>query len=192
MSYGKYRIGILSVADYTAVEEVGFSNAMNDFPMLLGPLALYDSLTNLMYPWGRHPTTGEPLFVTEVDRYTGQITQNGINSMGGWATPEKDSSPMATLVSAQVTNAAILNSIHGDDDYFVLGVISPDLNGDDLPPALQPFDANAPIGASHKTDLRNFLVSTLGFSANPVDNWFTANPDATPWDFGEAFKDFIQ
>jgi len=192
MSYGKFRVGILSVADYTAADEVGFCNAMQDYPMVLGPLALYDTLTNLMKPWGRHPTTDEPLFVTEVDRYTGQITTNGINSQGAWATPEKDSSPMATLVSAQVTNAGVLADIHADADYFFLGVINPDMNGDPLPPALEPFDADVPMQTSHKTDLIDFCINTLGLPSGGVNNWFTNNPNATPWDFANDFKEFIQ
>lgn len=191
MSYGKFRIGVLSVADY-ASELPGFCNVGDDFPFEVGPLALFDTLTNLMKPWGRDPATGLPLYVTEVDRYTGQITTHGIVSQGAWATPEKDSSPMATLVSGQVTNAAILQSIHTHVDYFVLGVLNPDMRGDPLPPALEPYDADVPMQSGHKADLRDFCVNTLALPAGGVDNWFAANPDATPWDFAHAFKDFIQ
>ena len=188
--YGKYLVGILSVADYTS-EKAGFCNAQKDFSFEVGPLALFDTLTNLMRPWGRDPATDLPLYVTEVERYTGTITQNGINSQGTWATPEEDSSPMATLVSAQVTAAGVLQNIHAHADYFIVGVVDPDLNGEELPPVLQPFSADVPMQSGHKADLRDFCVNTLGLPAGGVDNWFTDNPEATPWDFGYAFKDFI-
>jgi hypothetical protein len=190
MSYGRFRVGILSVADYTS-EHPGFCNAIEDFPTVLGPLALYDTLTNFMKPWGRHPTTGEPLFVTTVDRYTGQVTTHGVNSQGAWATPEKDSSPMATLVSAQVTNAGILSTIHAHADYFVLGVKDPDMNGDALPPALEPYSADVPMQSGHKADLSDFCINTLGLPSGGVNKWFTDNPNATPWDFANDFKEFI-
>lgn len=187
--YGKFKVGILSLADYTI--ESPFSNVMKDFEFTIGAVALYDTLTNLAHPWGRHPVTGDPLLVTEVDRYTSQITSHGVNSMSGWATPEKNSLPMATLVEAQVTRTAILQSIHAHADYFILGVFNPDLRGDPLPSSLEPYDAKVPMGTSHKNDLISFCINTLGLPSIPTNTWFTDNPTATPWDFGKAFKVFI-
>jgi hypothetical protein len=191
MSYGKFRLGVISKAEYDS-EGVGYSTVQEDFPFEIGPLAFYDTLSNLAKPWGRHPTTGEPLLVTEVDRYTSTITQHGVNSSSAFATPTKDSVPAACIVVAQVTNQATILDIDNAAKHFVLGVDGPqDLHGEDLPAGLLPYQFDEPFPSARWDELRAGLIA-LGLSASAIDNWRSNNPDATPRDFGEAFKDFIE
>lgn len=190
MSYGKFRIGVISKAEYDS-EGVGYSTVAEDFPMEIGPLAPYDTLSGLMKPWGRHPDTGEPLYVTEVDRYTGTITQEGVNSTSAFATPTVDTVPAACIVVCQVTAASVISAIDAANKHFVLGIDNPDLSGDPLPPALEPYDWDVAFPPARWTQLRNSLVA-LGLDAEIIDDWHDANPDATPREFGEAFKRFIK
>jgi len=79
-SYGKFRAAILSKAVY-GTDGVGYSTVMEDYPLVLGPDAVYDQVDILMKPWGRD-TNGYPLFINEsgVDRWTATITQHGVVS----------------------------------------------------------------------------------------------------------------
>ena len=189
--YGKFKAAIISRAEYDS-EGVGYSTVMEDFPMVLGPLAVFDQIDIQMKPWGRDPATQLPLFVNEinVDRWTGTVTQNGVVSSSAYITPVEDSVPPACIVITQVTNAAILGTIDQAATHFVLGVENPDLNGDVLPAGLLPYDWDVTFPPARWTELRNSLVA-LGVDANTIDTWHSNNPDATPRDFGEAFKQFI-
>lgn len=189
--YGKFRAAIISRAEYDS-EGVGYSTVMGDFPMILGPLAVFDQIDIQMKPWGRDPATQLPLFVNEagVDRWTGTVTQDGVVSASAFATPIKDSSPPGCIVITQVTNAGILASIDQAAIHFVLGVENPDLNGDALPAGLLPYDWDVTFPPARWTELRDGLVA-IGLDAGDVDTWYSNNPDATPRDFSIAFKQFI-
>lgn len=191
-TYGKYKVAIISKAEYDS-EGVGYSTVMEDFPMALGPLAVFDQIDIQMKPWGRDPATGLPLFINEanVDRWTSAITQDGIVSLSAFATPAKDTIPGACIVIAQVTdNIPILSAIDGHNKHRILGIDNPDLTGDSLPPALQPFDFDVTFPPARWTVIRNGLV-TLGMNPEIIDDWKTDNPDATPRQFGKAFNNFI-
>ena len=191
MAYGKYRAAVISKAEYDS-EGVGYSTVQEDFPVILGPLAVYDQVDILMKPWGEDPATGLPLFVNEsgVDRWTGTITQDGINSSSAYATPTKDTIPAACITIVQVTAASVLLAIDNAAKHFVLGVDDPDLNGDPLPAGLMPYEFDAPIQANRWTELRDAMV-VLGVDADLIDKWKSNHPDATPRDFAEVFKEFI-
>ena len=190
MSYGKFKAAVISLAEYTS-EGVGYSTVQEEFPMIVGPLAFYDHLSGLAKPWGRHPDTGDPLIVTEVDRYTSTITQDGVNSSSAYATPTVDTVPAACIVIVQVTDASVLAAIDGAAKHFVLGIENPDLNGDPLSAALEVYDWDVTFPPARWTELRDALVG-LGMDAATIDGWHTANPEATPRDFGEAFRAFIR
>ena len=189
--YGKYRAAIMSRAEYDS-EGVGYSTVMEDYPAIIGPLAVFDQIDIAMKPWGRDPATQLPLFVNEtgVDRWTGTVTQDGVVSSSAYATPTKDTVPPACIVITQVTDSAILGTIDQNVKHFVLGVNNPDLNGDPLPSELLPYDADEPFLPARWTELRDTLV-TAGADAAALDNWKANNPNATPRDFAEAFKAFI-
>ena len=190
MSYGKLRAGVISLASYDS-EGVGYSTVMEDFPMVIGPLAFYDTLSGLAKPWGRDPVTDEPLIVTEVDRYTSTITQHGVNSTSAFATPTLDTIPPATIVIVQVTAESVLFAIENHVKHIVLGIDNPDLLGDELPPNLLPFDWDVTFPPNRWTVVRDGLVS-IGMEAELIDDWHDANPDATPREFAEAFKNFLE
>ena len=100
MAYGKFKAAVISRAEYDS-EGVGYSTVQDDFPVITGPLAVYDQVDILMKPWGRDPATGLPLFVNEagVDRWTGTITQDGVNSSSAYATPTVDTCLLYTSPS---------------------------------------------------------------------------------------------
>ena len=190
MSYAKYRAAIISKAEYDT-EGVGYSTVAEDFPLEIGPLALYDTLTGLMKPWGRDPATNEPLYVTEVDRYTGTIVTNGVTSTSDYASPTKDTIPAACIVIVQVSAASVLAGIDGAAKHFVLGVDPSPLDGtEELPPALQPYQWDVPMPTARWNTLKAGMVQ-LGVDENLLDQWAANHPDFTPKDFGEAFKSFI-
>ena len=191
-SFGKFRAAVISKAVYDEGENVGYSTVQEDFPMVLGPLAVHDQVDILMKPWGRSED-GLPLFINEagVDRWTGTINTHGVNSSSAYATPSKDTIPAACIVIVQVTSASVLAAIDGAAKHFVLGIDNPDLNGDELPAGLLPYDWDVTFPPARWTELRNALVS-LGLDAEVIDGWHDNNPDATPRDFGESFKKLIQ
>jgi len=191
MSYSKYRAAVISKAEYDT-EGLGYSTVQDDFPLVVGPLALYDTLSGLMKPWGRDPATGNPLYVTEVDRYTGTITTNGVTSSSDYATPTKDTIPAACIVMVQVSSASALASIDGAAKHFVLGVDPNPLDdSEELPAGLLPYQWDVPMPPARWTTLRNALVQ-LGVDGDLLDTWAANHEDFTPKDFGEAFKAFIQ
>ena len=189
--YGKFRAAIISKAEYDS-EGVGYSTVQEDFPVILGPLAAYDQIDILMKPWGRDPATGLPLFVNEsgVDRWTGTITQDGINSSSAYATPTKDTIPAACITIVQVTAASVLLAIDNAAKHFVLGIEDPDIAGDPLSPGLAAYGIDEPFPSARWTDLRAGLIA-LGLNGVDIDNWYSNHPDATPRDFGKVFKEFI-
>jgi hypothetical protein len=189
--YGRFRAAVISRAEYDS-EGVGYSTVMDDFPMVLGALAVFDQIDILMKPWGRDPVTKLPLFINEmaVNRWTGQITTHGINSSSAYATPTKDSHPPACVTIVQVTNAAVLLDIDNHAKHFVLGVEGPDLNGDDLPAGLLPYEFDTSIPSARWDELRDGMV-TLGINATAIDSWRTNYPAATPRDFAKKFKTLI-
>ena len=189
--YGRFRAGIISKAEYDHAG-VGYSTVQEDFPMVLGPLAVHDQVDILMKPWGVDPATGLPLFVNEagVDRWTGTITQDGVNSSSAYATPSVGTIPAACILIVQVTAASVLAAIDNAAKHFVLGVENPDINGDELPAGLLPYDFDAPLPAPRWAELRAGLIA-LEVEADVLDKWYSNHPDATPRDFGEAFKEFI-
>ena len=191
MSYSKYRAAVISKAEYDT-EGVGFSTVMEDFPLVVGPLALYDTLSGLMKPWGRDPATDNPLYVTEVDRYTGTITTEGVTSSSHYATPTRDTVPAACIVIVQVSAASALAGIDSANKHFVLGVDPQPLDGsEELPAGLQPYQWDVPMPSARWDTLRAALVS-LGVDETLLNNWASNNEDFTPKEFGEAFKAFIQ
>jgi len=191
MSYGKYRIGVISLADYDS-EDPSYSTVGEDFPFELGPLALYDTLSNLMNPWGRPPSTGEPLFVTEVDRYTGQITTHGVNSMGAYATPKEGVTPDGSITVCQVTNAAVIIDIENHAKHIVLGIDETDLQDSEaeMPAWMAPYYFDEPFPDARWDILYSGLL-TIGVDQDVLDNWRDANPEGTPREFGEAYRNYL-
>lgn len=207
--FAKYRTAIISRAEYTS-EGVGFSTVQSDFPYLPGPGAAYGkTLTEIQAEdwWVGHkeditvgrvkdpadPHNGQNLWIKAGadDLFVQTIAQDGVDGTSAYATPTKDTIPAACIVIATVTNAATLGAIDGATKHMVLGIDNPDMNGEELPAGLLPYDWDVTFPPTRWTQLRNALVS-LGLDADTIDNWHDNNPDATPRDFGEAFKKFIQ
>ena len=103
---------IISRAFYDGTGEVGKSKLMEHFPHVLGPLAPYDTLSNLLKPWGRHPVTNDVLLVTEVDRFTSTIVTPGIMSQSDRLTPDQDTIPAICVTEAVAYDIDVATDIH--------------------------------------------------------------------------------
>ena len=189
--FAKYRAAVISKAEYDT-EGVGYSTVMSDFPFELGPDVLHDTLTGLRKPWGRDDD-GLPLLVTEVTRYKSTVTTHGVTSSSDFATPTKGTIPAASIAIITVSAVSVLAGIDAAAKHFVLGVDPTPLDDPEasLPAGLQPYAWNVAIPANRWTALKAGLVS-LGVDGAILDTWKSNNPDATPRDFGEAFKAFIK
>ena len=212
--FAKYRCAVISKAEYDS-EGVGYSTVQEDFPYLPGPGVAYGKTLSEIQTavdsdgkawWVGHkeditvgrvkdpddPHNKQNLWVKAGanDLFAQTLAQDGVDGTTGYATPTLGTVPAACIVIATVTNAATLAAIDGAAKHFVLGIDNPDLNGDELPASLLPYDWDATFPPARWTELRNALVS-LGLDSEVIDGWHDNNPDATPRDFGEAFKKFI-
>ena len=165
---------------------VGYSKLIEQFPHVPGPLAPYDTLTDLRKPWGRHPVTGDPLLVIEVDRWTSEIVTPGVMSQSALITPGVDTVPAVTVTGAIVYDFATTTSIHQHAQHLVLALETVD--GSE--PPIEGWGKDDGFTASQWLQYRNPLV-TLGIEAAVIDNWRTNNPDATRRAFYFAFRNFI-
>ena len=195
MSFVQYKCGVISICNYAAEGDdnvVGFSEVMVDYPAVLGPLAFYDTLTNLMEPRGRHPTTGEPLFVTEVDRYTGQVTTNGVISLESEISPPSGNPIDASIVRAGLTTAGVVQDIDLDASYLVWGMWAQgDVeNQEALPPALQIWWVDAAVDSERKLAFDAFMLAR-GTSSAVLNDYWASNPSATYRTVGKDFDTFL-
>lgn len=188
--YAIYEIAVLGEAEYTE-EGVGYTTMHDDFPMVLGANVVYDTIDIQMKPWGRD-TNGYPLFVNETaTRWTATITQHGITSTSDVVSPVLGTTPAVALVRAQVSNAGSIGAIDGGAKNFVLGVKEEDLvDGDPIPPVLEPYGYDTPFPDARWDDLETWLIAR-DVSAVQLAIWRSNHPDATPRDFGLRFRDFI-
>lgn len=178
---------IISKAFYDGTGDVGKSKLMEHFPHVLGPLAPYDTLTGLAKPWGRHPTTGDVLIVTEVDRFTSTVTTPGIMSQSDRLTPDQDTIPAVCVTEAIVYDIDVATAVHQHNQHLVLAFETTD--GSE--PPLEGWGKDDEFTAGRWTQIRNGLVA-LGMDAQTIDDWRTNNPNATPRDFYGALSNFIQ
>ena len=178
---------IISKAWYDGTGEVGKSKLMEHFPHVLGPLAPYDTLTNLAKPWGRHPDTGDVLLVTEVDRYTSTIVAPGVMSQSDRLTPLQDTIPAVCVTEAIVYDIDVATAIHQHNQHLVLAFETVD--GSE--PPLEGWGKDDPFTENRWDQLRNGLV-TLGADPAVLDTWRGNNPDGTPREFYNALDSYIQ
>ena len=190
--YSKYRAAVISKAEYDT-DGVGYSTVQADFPFVLGAGVPFDTI-DIKRTWGRDPADGFPLYVDEtgVQRYKAEVVSNGVVSATAYATPTKDSDPAACISIVHVSAASVLAGIDGAAKHFVLGVDPKPLDDPEaeLPAGLQPYAWNAPMPSARWNTLKAGMVS-LDVSEAALDNWASNHPDFTPYDFAEAFKNFI-
>ena len=208
--FSKYRAAVISKAEYGDNEEPGFSTVKTDFPAIEEAGVAYGkTLTEIQaedccigkpeaFHLGRirdpeDPYNGSKVWVKAGAEplYVGRILQHGVDGSSDYARPSRDTVPAACIVIVTVTAASVLLAIDNTVKHFVLGVEGPDLNGEDLPSGLLPYEFDTPMPFARWDELRNALVS-LGVDADTIDNWYTNHPDATPRDLREAFKAFIK
>ena len=186
--YSQYGIYLLSTANYS--DGVAFSSVMNDFPFVLGSAVLYDNVSGVQEPAGRHPTTEEPLWRLSYDRHTMTVVTNGISAASaGIAPPYGDPITICSL-TAETTNAGILADIDLHADHVVYGVWNLVGDPDDLPPALVDYYIHSTIPESRWDELEPFALAR-GITQAKIDLWRGNNPNATPEDLKSKFETWV-
>ena len=207
--FEKFRCGVISKAEYDS-NGVGFSTVQEDFPYLPGPGVAYGKTFQEVAAedwWngfatdlhvGRVRDEDDPHFRQNLwikagpnDLFVQTKAQDGVDGTNAFATPTRDSIPPACIVVATVTDESVLFDIENAAKHIVLGIENPDMNGDELPANLLPFDWDVTFPPNRWTVVRDGLVS-IGMDEDTLDNWHDAHPDATPREFAEAFRSFIQ
>jgi len=189
MSYGRYRVIFFCKAEYDS-EGVAFTNLMEDFPMELGAPVFYDSI-DVYKPWGRDPVDKMPLWIDQaVSRYKMTPTTHGVQSLGAVFSPREGVDPAVALVDGWVTNAGVIADIDAVGKYFVVGVYPQDVAGDDIPAPLQPYAANVKMPDARWDELYAGML-VMGMDQQKIDRWRNNNPDATPFDISNAFKEYV-
>ena len=181
------RLWVISRAWYDD-EGVGYSKLMEHFPHVIGPDVLYDTLTDLRKPWGRHPVTGDPLIVMGCDRYTSTVVTPGVMSHSARLTPHDGTVPAVTVTECVVYDYPTAQAIHAHAQHLILALEV--VNSDDDPP-IAGWGKDDTFAPALWTQIRNGLV-TLGMDSQTIDNWRTVNPDATRREFYFALSNFIQ
>jgi hypothetical protein len=153
---------------------VGKSKLQEHFPHIPGPDQPYDTLTNLRKPWGRHPVTGDPLLVMEVDRFTSLVETPGVMAMADRITPEEGSVPAVCVTAARVYDFDVATAIHAHNQHLVLALETYD--GED--PPIEGWGKDDEFPPAQWTKIRDGLVA-MGMDADLIDAERAAHPDAT-------------
>jgi hypothetical protein len=190
-AFTKYKALVFSRADFS--DGVGYSSVQDDFPMELGPAALYDTVTGIQRFVGRDPATGLPLMVTGYDRYITDVVTDGVTGASDGISPPYGVAPDVCSVTVGVTAASVLAAINGAAKHLVYGVwnVQDGAEPDDLPPALAPFYIDTPMSAELKTTIATGLINR-GADETKVNNWFTNHPNATADDLHGAFSKLVE
>ena len=144
--FSKYVAYVFSIADFAG--GVGYSSVSEDFPVVLGPATLFDTVTGVQRFVGRDPATGLPLIVTGYDRYITAITTHGVQGASDGISPPFGVEPDVCSLQVEVTAASVLADIEGMAKHVVYGVYNCQLEAepDDLPPALQQRSEERRVG----------------------------------------------
>jgi hypothetical protein len=177
---------IISRAHYDGSGGVGRSKLQEHFPHIPGPDQPYDTLTNLRKPWGRHPVTGDPLLVMEVDRFTSLVETPGVMGMSDRITPEEGSVPAVCVTAARVYDFDVAQAIHAHNQHLVLALETVD--GSE--PPIEGWGKDDGFPPAQWTKIRNGLVA-MGADPEVIDGWRTANPDGTRREFYFALERYI-
>ena len=177
---------VISKAFFDGSGGVGKSKLMEDFPHEIGPDVLYDTVTGIRRPVGRHPVTGDPLLVTGYDRYTSTVTTPGVMSQGDLITPAQDTVPAVAVTAAIVYDFATVQAIHAHNQHLVLALETVD--GSE--PPISGWGKDDGFTTTLWNQIRNGLVA-LGMEDTVIDGWRTNNPDATRRELYNALKNFI-
>ena len=198
MATTTFKAGIISICDYGPHDPgesiVGYSEVMVDYPVIEGPDMVFDQVDILMKPWGRDPADGQVVFVNEtaVDRWKGQILQNGVNALSDRITPPLDNPIDASIVEAGLTTAGIVQMIDPDAKYVVWGMWARGnvAEQEALPPALRIWWVDAPVDPERQSTFDVFMTAR-GTDPTLLANYWLAHPDATYRTVGKDFEIFL-
>lgn len=177
---------VISKAYYDGTGGVGLSKLIEDFPHVLGATTFYDTVTGVMRPVGRHPVTGDPLWVTGYDRYVQEVITPGVMGMSDRITPAQGTVPAVAVTESRLYDIDVATAIHQHNQHLVLAFET--IDGSD--PPITGWAPDDGFTAQQWNQYRNALV-TLGMPAATIDNWRASNPDATRREFYHALKSFI-
>ena len=189
--FSKYVAYVFSIADYET--GVGYSSVMDDFPVVKGPSAFFDSVANLEQYVGRDPATGLPLFVHEYDRYITEIVTHGVQGASDGISPPYGIEPDVCSLQVEVTAASVLAGIEGMAKHVVYGVYNcqPEAEPDDLPAPLVQYYIHSVMPAAKWEQIYDGLIAR-GADQARLDTWRANHPDATPEDVRKGFAGLVR
>lgn len=187
----KYKANVISICNYEPQPEdslvVGFSEAMEDHPYIVKPGSVIYDYVDLRRTWGRHPDTGEPLWIDEPNtaRHIQEVDEEGINSMGAEVIPPVDNPIDASLCNCRISNDQMVTEIDEDPKYLIWGLES--LLEDPVYPAgKEDWQMDLPVTAERKLAFDTFMLAR-GTEAATLNDYWTSNPSAT---YESVAKDF--
>ena len=189
--FSKYVAYVFSIADFAG--GVGYSSVSEDFPVVLGPATLFDTVTGIQRFVGRDPATGLPLIVTGYDRYITEIITDGVQGASDGISPPYGIEPDVCSLQVEVTAASVLADIEGMAKHVVYGVYNcqPEAEPDDLPPALAQYYIHSVMPAAKWAQIYDGLIAR-GADQARLDTWRANHPDATPEDVRTAFAGLVK
>ena len=187
----KYAAFVFSRADYQ--DGVGYSSVANDFPVVLGPSTLFDTVTGIQRFAGRDPATGLPLIVTGYDRYITEVATDGVQASYDGISPPLGVAPDVCSSTIEVTDISVLAAINATAKHEVYGIwnCQDGAEPDDLPGPYLPHYVQSPIPAAKRTYIIAALIAR-GADATQVNQWFASRPEATPAQLRDAFAALVR
>ena len=186
----KYRANIVSICNYLG-EGVGFSDAMIDHPFIPKPGSVIYDTVNIYKPWGRHPDTGQPLWVDEpnTNRRIQEVEEEGIGSMGSDTVPPIDNPIAASMCNCRISDDQSITNIDEDVKYLIWGLTSL-LDPPVYPAGKEDWQMDLPVIAEREAAFNTFMLAR-GTEASLLASYWAENSDVTYSDVAEDFGMFI-
>ena len=174
----KYGANIISICNW-ASEGVGFSDAMIDHPFIPKPGSVIYDTVNIYKPWGRHPDTGQPLWVDEpnTNRRIQEVEEEGIGSMGADTVPPVDNPIAASMCNCQLSDDDSMTDIDEDARFLIWGLTSL-LDPPVYPAGKEDWQMDLPVSAEREATFNTFMIARGTDSQLLADYWID-NPEAT-------------
>ena len=174
----KYSSRVISICNW-ASEGVGFSDAQIDYPFIPKPGSVIYDQVNIRRTWGRHPDTGQTLWVDEpnTNRRIQEVEEEGIGSMSGGVIPPRNNPIAASMCNCQLSDDDSMTDIDEDEKYLIWGLTSL-LDPPVYPAGKEDWQMDLPVSAERINAFDAFMVARGTDSQLLADYWID-NPEAT-------------
>jgi hypothetical protein len=186
----KYKSNVISICNWIS-EGVGYSDAMEDHPYIVKPGSVIYDQVNIRRTWGRHPDTGEPLWIDEpnTNRRFQEVDEDGIGSMGADVVPPLNNPIDASMCNCQISADQPVTEIDEDVKYLIWGLTSL-LDPPVYPAGKEDWQMDLPVTSERKASFDAFMVAR-GVDAQVLADYWTDKPDATYATVAEDFELFL-